>query len=169
MLRLSKNLFCLNDQAYNCLIHFYSELIWKMEDNLRWKTSFDGRRPSMEDDLWWKTTFDGRWPLMEDNLWLKTTFDWRHPLMENDLRWKTTMRTTSKTKRTCSLLEGTQRWTYSALQYFWGSLHFLCCLHILYNLHFWVGIILRLFNLFGFLGHFHIWGQTEGFWAKKMG
>ena len=95
------------------------------------------------------------------------TFDGSHPLREDNLRWKTTMRTTSKTKRTCSLLEGTQRWTYSALRYFWGSLHFLCCLHILYNLHFWVGIILRLFNLFGFLGHFHIWGQTEGFWAEK--
>merc|ERR1712055_808500 len=57
--------------------------------------------PSMEDDLRWKTTFDGRQPLMED-----------------DLRWKTTMRTTSKTKRTCTLVEGTRRWTYSALRYF---------------------------------------------------
>ena len=40
--RLSK-FFCLNDQAYNCLIHFYSELIWK--------TNFDGGRPLMEDNL----------------------------------------------------------------------------------------------------------------------
>ena len=29
-----------------------------MEDNLRWKTTFDGRQPLMEDDLQWKTTFD---------------------------------------------------------------------------------------------------------------
>ena len=129
-----------------------------MEDDLWWKTTFDGRRPSMEDDLWWKMTFDGRQPL--------TSFDWRHPLMEDTLWWKTTMRTTSKTKRTCTLLEGTQRWIYSALRYFWGSLHFLCNLHILYHLHFWVGIILRSSNLFGFLGYFHIWGHTEGFWEK---
>ena len=27
--------------------------------------TFDGRRLSMEDDLQWKTTFDGRQPLME--------------------------------------------------------------------------------------------------------
>ena len=37
----------------------------------------------MEDNLWWKTIFDGRWPLMEDSLWWKTTFDRRH------LLWKT--------------------------------------------------------------------------------
>ena len=30
-----------------------------MEDDLRWKMTFDGRRPWMEDDLRWKTTFDG--------------------------------------------------------------------------------------------------------------
>ena len=38
------------------------------EDDLRWKMTFDGRRPLMEDDLQWKTTFDRRQPLMEDNL-----------------------------------------------------------------------------------------------------
>ena len=38
-----QNFFCLSDQAYNCLIHFYSELIRK--------TNFDGRRPLIEDDL----------------------------------------------------------------------------------------------------------------------
>ena len=27
-----------------------------MEDNLQWKMTFDGRRPSMKDDLQWKTT-----------------------------------------------------------------------------------------------------------------
>ena len=31
-----------------------------MEDDLRWKMTFDGRQPLMEDDLRWKTTFDGR-------------------------------------------------------------------------------------------------------------
>ena len=29
-----------------------------MEDDLRWKTAFDGRQPLMEDNLRWKTTFD---------------------------------------------------------------------------------------------------------------
>ena len=73
-----------------------------MEDNHRWKTTFDGRQPSMEDDLrWktplmeddlqWKTTFDGRRPSMEDNLRWKTTFDGRRPWMENDLGSKTTL------------------------------------------------------------------------------
>ena len=142
-----------------------------MEDDLWWKTTFDGRRPSMEDDLRWKTTFDGRRPLMEDDLWWKTTFDGRQPLMEDTLWWKTTF-------------DGRRQWGQPqkhcwkghsaghippALRYFWGSLHFLCCLHILYHLHFWVGIILSSSNLFGFLGYFHIWGHTdtEGFWAKK--
>ena len=77
---------CLNDQAYNCLIHFYSELIWKatfegrrpsMEDDLKWKTTFDERRPSMKDNLRWKATFDGRLPLMEDNQRRNTSFDGR--------------------------------------------------------------------------------------------
>ena len=36
----------------------------------------------MEDNLWWKTTFDGRQPLTEDNLLWKMTFDQRQPLME---------------------------------------------------------------------------------------
>ena len=26
---ICQNFFCLNDQAYNCLIHFYSKLIWR--------------------------------------------------------------------------------------------------------------------------------------------
>ena len=39
-----------------------------MEDDLRWKTKFGGRRPSGEDDLLWKTTFCGRWPLVEVDL-----------------------------------------------------------------------------------------------------
>ena len=52
-----------------------------MEDNLRWKTTFDTRQPMMDDDLWWKTnwwkmTLDGR----QTKLWLKTTIEGRHHL-----------------------------------------------------------------------------------------
>ena len=61
-----------------------------MEDDLQWKTTFDGRQLSMEDDLRLKMTFDGRQPLMEDNLRWKTTFDGRQPLMEGNIWWKTT-------------------------------------------------------------------------------
>ena len=39
-----------------------------MEDDLRWRTNFRGRKPSVEEDLWWKTTFGGRLPSVEDNL-----------------------------------------------------------------------------------------------------
>ena len=80
-----------------CLIHFggpWGQLRGRrhpsMEDDLWWKTTFDGRRPSMEDNLRWKMTFDGRWSSMEDDLWWKTTFDGIRPLMEDDLWWKTT-------------------------------------------------------------------------------
>ena len=39
-----------------------------MEDDLWWKTTYDGRRLMIEDDLWWKTTYDGRRLMMkEDN------------------------------------------------------------------------------------------------------
>ena len=42
----------------------------KEEDDLRWKMTFDRRRPSVkEDDLSWKTTFNGRRPSMEDDRW----------------------------------------------------------------------------------------------------
>ena len=74
-----------------------------MEDDLWWKTTFDGGQPSIEDDhqlkrsfggrrnsiedkLRWKTTFDGRWPTMEDDRQWKTTFNWRRPLLEDDLQ-----------------------------------------------------------------------------------
>ena len=61
-----------------------------MENDLQWKRTFTGRRPSVEDDLWWKTTFRGRWPLVEDDLWWKTTFSGRRPSVENDLWCKKT-------------------------------------------------------------------------------
>ena len=78
-----------------------------LEDDIWWKTTFDGRRHLMEDDLWWKTIFDGRRPLTEDDFWRKTTFERRRPLTghnpwgkmtfdrrrpsrEDNLWWKTT-------------------------------------------------------------------------------
>ena len=72
-----------------------------MEDNIRWKTTLDGRQPLMEDELdgrqpfteemlWWKTTIDERQPLMEDDLWCKMTFNEIWPLMEDNLQWKMT-------------------------------------------------------------------------------
>ena len=75
-----------------------------MEDNLRWKMTFKGRklskedisgvaweqlvgkrRSSMEDDLRCKTTFDVRRSSMEENLSWRMTFDGRQSLMEDDL------------------------------------------------------------------------------------
>ena len=86
-----KKNYCLNDQA-----HFAWFTLWVprgqlggssgAEEDLQWKTTFDGRRPSMEDDLQWKTTSDGRCPLMEDDLWQKTTFDKIQPLTK-DILW----------------------------------------------------------------------------------
>ena len=49
-----------------------------MEDDLRGKTTFYGRRPLEEDNLVWKMTFDGRGLLAEDFA------------VEDDLQWKTT-------------------------------------------------------------------------------
>ena len=63
---------------------FFKTYDTTMEDNLWYKTTFDGRQP------WWKATFDGRQPLIENNLWWKTTFDGRWPMMEDNLWWKTT-------------------------------------------------------------------------------
>ena len=64
--------------------------LWLMEDDLWWKRTLGGRRPSVEDDFRWKTTLGGRRPLVEDTLWWKTIFSGRHPLVEEDLQWKTT-------------------------------------------------------------------------------
>ena len=66
-----------------------TKVLWYMEENLRWKTKFSGRRPLMEDDLRWKTTFGKRQPSVEDILWWKMTFGGRHPSIEYNLRWKT--------------------------------------------------------------------------------
>ena len=55
------------------------------EDNLRWKTTFNGRQPSVEEDLWWKMIFSGRQPSVEDVFLWKITFIGRRPLLEDDL------------------------------------------------------------------------------------
>ena len=39
-----------------------------MEDDFRWKKTFDGKRPLMEDDLRWKITYDGRRHIIEDDI-----------------------------------------------------------------------------------------------------
>ena len=44
----------------------------------------------VKDDLWWKTTFGGRRPSVEDNLRWKVTFSERRPSVEDDLQWQTT-------------------------------------------------------------------------------
>ena len=48
--------------------------------------SYDWRWRLIEDDIWWKTIFDGRQHLMEDDLWWKMslmeTFDGRQALCE---------------------------------------------------------------------------------------
>ena len=49
-----------------------TKVLWYVEDDLRWKTTFCGGRPSVEGDLWLKTTFSGRQPSVEDNFWWKT-------------------------------------------------------------------------------------------------
>ena len=56
-------------------------------------------------------------PLGTRSTWHSVT--WHSVPTSDDLRWK---RATSKTKRTCTLLEGTRRWTYSALWYFLQSI-----------------------------------------------
>ena len=60
-----------------------------MENNLWRKTTLDRGLPLTEDNLSWKMTFEGRRPLTEENLWRKTTLDWRQPLMEDNLWQKT--------------------------------------------------------------------------------
>ena len=57
-----------------------------MEDNLYWKTTFDGRQPLIGNTFWWKTPFYKRWPLMEEDLWWKTAFDGGQ-LFFFDKRW----------------------------------------------------------------------------------
>ena len=42
-----------------------------MEDNLQWKTTFNGKQPPIEENLQWKTNSSGRRPPIEDQLHLK--------------------------------------------------------------------------------------------------
>ena len=46
-----------------------------MEDDLQWKTTFNGRQPSTEGDLQQKTTLNRRLPPMGDDLKQKTTIE----------------------------------------------------------------------------------------------
>ena len=67
--------------------------LYMIEDDLWWKTTFNGRHTSMVEYLSWKTTFDGRQPSLEENLWWKMIFDWRQArqtLMKDYFQWKTT-------------------------------------------------------------------------------
>ena len=61
-----------------------------VEDNLRWKMVFGGRRPSGEDDLRRKKTFGGRQPSVEDDLRWKTTFVGGRLMEEDNLQLKIT-------------------------------------------------------------------------------
>ena len=54
-----------------------TKVLWQAEDDLRWKTTFSGKRPQGEDDLWWKTTLCERQTLVEDNPRWKRTFGGR--------------------------------------------------------------------------------------------
>ena len=47
------------------------DLRW-MEEDLQWKTTFDGRRPSIEDILRWKTTDGGR--VIKGEVFLQKSF-----------------------------------------------------------------------------------------------
>ena len=73
-----------------------------MDDDLWWRTTFDGRQPLIEDNLWWRMTFGEKRSLIEDvllwkttydvgHLWWKMSFDGRWPLIENNLWWKSTI------------------------------------------------------------------------------
>ena len=64
-----------------------------MEENLGWKTNFDGRRPWMADggQAWMEGNFCGRLPWKEDDLEWKTTLDRRRLWIEDNLGWKMTL------------------------------------------------------------------------------
>ena len=93
------------------------------EDNLWWKTIFNGkrpsvktifkwkmtfgvRRPSVEDDLQWKMTLGGRQPSVGRQPQWKMTFGGRRPSVEDNLQWKMTF-------------GGSLHASYSALWHFW--------------------------------------------------
>ena len=68
-----------------CMLTILTKVLWLMEDDLLWKTTFGGRQPSVEDDPRWKMTFGGRRPLEEDNLQCKMTFGGRQSSVGGDL------------------------------------------------------------------------------------
>ena len=55
-----------------------TKVLWQVEDDLWWKTTFYGRQPSVEQ------------PLVEENLQWRTTFGGRRLSLEDDLQWKMT-------------------------------------------------------------------------------
>ena len=101
----------------------HSGLKPKNRNDLWWKKTFDGRWPLTKDDLWRRTTFDKRRPMAEDNLWRKTTFDGERLLTEYNL-WRKTPLVEVLPKTSCTLLEVTRCWTYSALRYFFQVIYY---------------------------------------------
>ena len=59
-----------------------------MEDELWWKTAFDGLQPSMEDVLRWKTIFDGRQPSRQDGLCRTEMLSFKLSKLEFDTKEK---------------------------------------------------------------------------------
>ena len=57
-----------------------------MEDNIKVKTTFDGKQPLMDDNIWEKIKFNGRQPwitfLMERKLRWGIGFNWRPTLID---------------------------------------------------------------------------------------
>ena len=58
-----------------------------VEDNFRWKTIINGRRPLMENDIQSVTSFDEGRPSMEE--W-RTIFHQIKTLIEDNIHWKST-------------------------------------------------------------------------------
>ena len=61
-----------------------------MEEDLKWKTTSNGRRPQIEDYLKWKTTSIGKPTQIEDELKWKTTSNGRPTQMDDNLKQKMT-------------------------------------------------------------------------------
>ena len=61
-----------------------------MEDDLQWKMTFKGRKPSREDNLQGQTTSNGWLPWMEDDLRWKTNLHWGQSSLKDEIRWRMT-------------------------------------------------------------------------------
>ena len=76
--------------GWNLVCWLYSHK-WKINKGVM----IGGRHPWVEDNLWWKITFGGRrpsveQPLVEEGLRQKTTFAGRQLSVEDNFLWKTT-------------------------------------------------------------------------------